>query len=836
MYTAGLGKIATQDFARYDTMLSTNNTNWESFGELSIDNMGNHAWTAYPSYILPRYVGGIHPSSGGFETVDIKPVTGGLEWARTSIPTIKRTITTNWNVVSENQFTMEVTIPANVTAKIYVPDNDMDQLVVSESGVSVFENNHFISGVDGLQQAEKQDGYIIFTAGSGTYSFQVTGEPLHTPDIGEEEETGIVIDDQATYTNEWVHETASNHNDRYGDGFHYIGWVSGEPTASATYTTTIEEDGEYDVFAWWGVHSNRATNTPYTIHCGNVTETIRKNQEINGGQWNLLGTYTAKAGDTISIVITNDADEYVIADAVRIAPHQDADDTFTPLQQLQLLVYQMELADTSNCIDEIYAEQFKQVLAHAQELCDTQSQDETEITKTITDLQTAYDQMMANKKVNLALNQSVSASESVQSPGMWGTEYLTDGYKAKDDAGRIGYTTDAYHSQVLENPIDITLNLGQQQQVNQVVLYPRLSVGSWEGKTANFPTDYEIQVSNDGTNFQTVVSVQNQPDPMRQPVTWQFDSTTAQYIRIHVTKLGEYAAGESIPDNPTPYRLQFTEIEVYNVPVSEQTTNKSILKTVIKYAENAKASEEYGNAIESVQKSFDEALANAKAVAENNSATQEEVDAAWQTLLNEIHKLGFIAGDKTTLASLIEAANKINAELDRYVETGKSEFIAALEAAQGVYQDGDAMQVEINEVADNLLNAMLNLRYKADKSILKEVVAEAGKVDANAYTTESYAVLTAAVNEANAVLENENATQEEVDAAVENVQSAMDGLVAIEETAIETPSTDNNTVQTGQETTTTKSNAAKTGDFAPIVSLAALGLSSAALLIFRKKK
>ncbi len=120
MYTAGLGKIATQDFARYDTMLSTNNTNWESFGKLSIDNMGNHAWTAYPSYILPRYVGGVHPSNGGFETVDIKPVTGGLEWARTSIPTIKRTITTNWNVVSENQFTMEVTIPANVTAKICI--------------------------------------------------------------------------------------------------------------------------------------------------------------------------------------------------------------------------------------------------------------------------------------------------------------------------------------------------------------------------------------------------------------------------------------------------------------------------------------------------------------------------------------------------------------------------------------------------------------------------------------------------------------------------------------------------------------------------------------------
>ena len=166
------------------------------------------------------------------------------------------------------------------------------------------------------------------------------------------------------------------------------------------------------------------------------------------------------------------------------------------------------------------------------------------------------------------------------------------------------------------------------------------------------------------------------------------------------------------------------------------------------------------------------------------------MDAAWQTLLNEIHKLGFIAGDKTELTSLIAAGEEINGELDRYVEAGKSEFIAALKAAQGVYQDGDAMQAEINEVADDLLNAMLNLRYKADKSILEEVVAEADKVDANAYTAESYAVLTAAVKDAKAVLENENATQEEVDVAVTNVQSAMNGLVAVNGT-VETPSENN---------------------------------------------
>ncbi|MBC5788144.1 family 78 glycoside hydrolase catalytic domain [Clostridium facile] len=265
-----------------------------------------------------------------------------------------------------------------------------------------------------------------------------------------------------------------------------------------------------------------------------------------------------------------------------------------------------------------------------------------------------------------------------------------------------------------------------------------------------------------------------------------------------------------------------------------ETADKGILNFVIEYADAAKASGEYDNAIESVQKSFDEALTNAKAVTENDAATQEEVDAAWKTLLNEIHKLGFVAGDKTELASLIAAAEGI--DLSKYVEAGQAEFTAALEAAQSVYKDGDAMQAEINEVADNLLNAMLNLRYKADKSILEEVVAKANQIDANAYTAESYAVLEAALKDADAVLANENATQEEVDVAVQSVQTAMDSLVAVEGTETETPTTDNNATQTGQESTTTKTNAAKTGDIAPIAGIAVLAVAGAAILITRKKK
>lgn len=268
------------------------------------------------------------------------------------------------------------------------------------------------------------------------------------------------------------------------------------------------------------------------------------------------------------------------------------------------------------------------------------------------------------------------------------------------------------------------------------------------------------------------------------------------------------------------------------VPVSKMQTDKGILNSVIAYAEQTKASGEYDNAIESVQKSFDAALENAKAVANNAAATQEEVDQVWMTLLNEIHKLGFVKGDIAFLESLVELAEGY--DMNDYIEAGQKKFKEVLAAAQAILADKEnAMANEIGSAETNLLNAMLNLRFKADKSILEKVIAEANSKDANEYTIESYTALAAAVADANAVMVNENATQDEVDTAVTNVQAAMDRLVAVDGTA---PTTENNVTQTGQESIIIKTNAVKTGDFSPITGLVAITLASAALLLIRKKK
>jgi hypothetical protein len=96
---------------------------------------------------------------------------------------------------------------------------------------------------------------------------------------------------------------------------------SAKGTKWVRFTPPIPSSGQYAVYVWWTSHLNRATNTPFTVsHAGGTAPAIRLSQETGGGQWQLLGTYTFNAGSSTtngSVLITNDANEYVVVDAVR---------------------------------------------------------------------------------------------------------------------------------------------------------------------------------------------------------------------------------------------------------------------------------------------------------------------------------------------------------------------------------------------------------------------------------------------------------------------------------------------------------------------------------------
>lgn len=276
---------------------------------------------------------------------------------------------------------------------------------------------------------------------------------------------------------------------------------------------------------------------------------------------------------------------------------------------------------------------------------------------------------------------------------------------------------------------------------------------------------------------------------------------------------------------------------VYTIALPQpEPANKAILSTVLAYAEAQYASDEFANVIDSVQQSFTAALENARVVNADPKASQEAVDAAWQTLMTEIHKLGFVRGDKSTLAQLVEISNSYNDNIDRYTPATADPFVAALASAKAVLDDGDAMQDDVAAAESALLDAMMNLRFKADKSVLEAVLAQVNDLDLSAYSEADLAAFNAAKAAAEAVYNDVNAEQDAVDKAIADLQAAIPTEEPADTTDTDLTQTDTETPTQGDAALTTGGGNAKTGEATPIaLAVAAVSLVGAALFISKKR-
>ena len=190
--------------------------------------------------------------------------------------------------------------------------------------------------------------------------------------------------------------------------------------------------------------------------------------------------------------------------------------------------------------------------------------------------------------------------------------------------------------------------------------------------------------------------------------------------------------------------------------------------------------------IPSVAEAFEQAKEDAQSIldavaAGDDSVTQDQIDECWHTLVKSMQYLSFRQGDKTDLEKVIAFAAESEAKLDSYAETGKAEFTEALAEARKVYDDKDAMQEEVDSAWMNLLEKTADLRLKADKSALEELIGKAEAMDLSAYTEESVQVFQAALANARSVLEDDALTEDEQD----TVDEAAAQIVAAEK-ALET--------------------------------------------------
>lgn len=203
----------------------------------------------------------------------------------------------------------------------------------------------------------------------------------------------------------------------------------------------------------------------------------------------------------------------------------------------------------------------------------------------------------------------------------------------------------------------------------------------------------------------------------------------------------------------------------------ESTVDKSLLQYTIEYAEEVKADDALEGVVPAVVREFNAALEQAKIVLANEKATEAEVDAITNRLLNAIWMLEFKGGDKETLKANIELAEKLN-EKD-YTKESWAKLQEELTIAKEVYEDENALAADIEDATNNLKDAINSLVKKdVNKELLQGLVDMISELNSDEYIDSTWKNIEKVLESANEILVNEDATQEQVDTAYDNLLRA----------------------------------------------------------------
>ncbi len=138
------------------------------FQSVGMNSFNHYAFGSVGEYLY-SVVGGIKPASSGYRSILIQPVPGtGLTWANTSYHSTRGLISTAWTNLA-NTFNLDVVIPPNTTAQVYVPTTNAS--AITESGVPAMN-------AAGVAYIGLSNGCAVYSVGSGHYLW---ASPFPTP-------------------------------------------------------------------------------------------------------------------------------------------------------------------------------------------------------------------------------------------------------------------------------------------------------------------------------------------------------------------------------------------------------------------------------------------------------------------------------------------------------------------------------------------------------------------------------------------------------------------------------------------------------------------------------
>ena len=183
------------------------------------------------------------------------------------------------------------------------PSSGSSPVPVDTDGDGISDSDEInIYGTDPTDPDTDNDG---FTDG---YEIANGFDPVYSNSSSQQ--TEIIIDTGEAGTASSGTWGNSSGADPYGSNSLY------SSVAGATYTFETSANGSIQIALWWTEWATRSTAVPVEIYDGNtLIDIIEVNQQVNGGKWNVLGTY--EFSETPRVIIISEGDDSTCADAVK---------------------------------------------------------------------------------------------------------------------------------------------------------------------------------------------------------------------------------------------------------------------------------------------------------------------------------------------------------------------------------------------------------------------------------------------------------------------------------------------------------------------------------------
>jgi hypothetical protein len=469
----------------------------------------NHAWSGGPLLTMSQYMAGVSPVEPGYAVYSVKPSPGSLKSSECTVPSIKGPV--NVTVRNEEVFRLDIDSPAGTAVIAGIPRTG-SQTAVYYDGTLIFSGGEAAASLpSGVEFYGFECDRICFKIETGEYRRTLVFEAKEEPSQAESGKVRINVIPSAN------------------GSVKVNGEIPGSGSGSGVVTVN-----KGDVVKLEAVP---ASGYEFAFFTGSAGGRERELELTAEGDMAVGAEFTKNRTDysVLSLYVPDGSDVELTADGKNCVFKNGQAGVIVPTGSKVTVIAADGILET--------------FLNYSGDYSGTDRTAEITVDRNIS--------VMVNTSLlygkNVAQGARATCSRSMESGSTWSVSNLTDGNTS------TGFTTEVLKSDggVLSKSVVINLDLGSVKEFSVITLYPRTDTASISGGNPCFPEEFTLKVSRGGSDYTDVGTFTFEGDPAGRPRSFAFETVKARYVRLEITRTGDYAADEAVAD---PYRVQIMEI------------------------------------------------------------------------------------------------------------------------------------------------------------------------------------------------------------------------------------------------------------------------------------